>query len=313
VPLNYFEDPTPVRDAEEHVLASRYIQRPAPKGSRLSRKYRREIDQLENTYKETLQSDFSGLATVVERSQGGAAVFVGSGGALAVAKLASDLHQSVAHQSSMAKTPLQLAAGGLRPDNSVFIFSAGARNPDTAMAVQASLRSGCATTVITRQDESRIPSAVARPSVQVIRVASPSDGFLATNSVIAMATATCLAYGQPLEQRLPWLEADGLHLDPLRSHVLILYGPQHGGVALDLEARLSETGLGWVQLADLRNFAHGRHVGLATRSAEASVVSIEAPSTRHWRRRHSNFSQKMHIDWYSRPISATHRARSTCS
>ncbi len=64
------------------------------------------------------------------------------------------------------------------------------------------------------------------------------------------------------------------------SRVLVLHGPDQVAAALDIEARLSETGLLDVQLTDLRNMAHGRHVGLLSRAASTAVITLGDPGSR---------------------------------
>jgi hypothetical protein len=56
--------------------------------------------------------------------------------------------------------------------------------------------------------------------------------------------------------------------------LFVLHGAYGLGPALDLEARANETGAADVQLADYRNAAHGRHVGLAARAEDTLVVAL---------------------------------------
>jgi len=45
-----------------------------------------------------------------------------------------------------------------------------------------------------------------------------------------------------------------------RRGLLVIYSVQTKAFAVDLESRLSESALALVQLADLRQFAHGRYL-----------------------------------------------------
>lgn len=240
-------------------------------------RYGREIERLGRTLGGVRSQPPAELKRLIEDIQDGSAVFVGSGGALAVAAFAADLHRARTWQYAAFSTPLELLGQPPGGDGWWVVFSAGARHPDTAFAVDLGLSSGRRVAVVTRQEIDRIPDRVSRPGVRIVTIPSPKDGFLATNSVLSMAASLCVAYGFDVPAELPWLAPErSTHLEALRSAALVLWGPRHLAVALDLEARLGEVGLAWVQYADLRNFAHGRHAGFARRIDETTVVSIAA-------------------------------------
>ena len=59
-----------------------------------------------------------------------------------------------------------------------------------------------------------------------------------------------------------------------RKTLVVLHGPETHAAAVDLESKFSEAALGDVQLADFRNFAHGRHHWLAKRGGESGVLAM---------------------------------------
>ncbi len=61
----------------------------------------------------------------------------------------------------------------------------------------------------------------------------------------------------------------------VRQHLVVLFGELGRPAAIDLESKFSEVGLASVQLADFRNFAHGRHNWLDKHLSNTVVVSIE--------------------------------------
>lgn len=245
---------------------------PIPEVDDVNQRYTAELARLAATYEAVLSSDLRAFSRLVAHIHGRPAIFVGSGGALGVAQLAADLHQLVTGQLAQALTPLSLLGAPRNTRVSVILYSAGARHPDAALAVNAAMRMGYDVSLVTCQEEQRISADVKQRGVQVVMVPSPKDGFLATNSVLALAAATCRAFGYELPLNLPWLTTPVTEV--LRSECLLLFSPKLRPVALDLEARVAETGLSWAQYTDLRNFAHGRHVGLARRLEEVSVVPI---------------------------------------
>ena len=114
------------------------------------------------------------------------------------------------------------------------------------------------------------------------------DGFVATNSLLALAIIVSRSYSQlthqgadipqNLEELLQassgidrWVEAlrETCLTTVKRPYLLVLHG---GGpsmsAAFDLESKCSEAALAAVQVSDYRNFAHGRHHWLAKKGAE---------------------------------------------
>jgi hypothetical protein len=61
--------------------------------------------------------------------------------------------------------------------------------------------------------------------------------------------------------------------------VQVLHGGWGAPVATDLESKLNESALAAAQLADFRNFGHGRHLWLAKRASETVVVALVTPGT----------------------------------
>jgi hypothetical protein len=127
--------------------------------------------------------------------------------------------------------------------------------------------------------------------VDLIDLKPPSigDGFLATNSLLAFFALLVRGYEDAfsLSKRLPrkleeilsssqYIEAVRASCAPLwgRDTLVVLYGPSVSSAAVDLESKFSEAALGNVQLADFRNFAHGRHHWLAKRGPQTGVLAI---------------------------------------
>lgn len=200
---------------------------------------------------------------------------------MALAHLAATVHASASAKTARAVTPLSLAVGrGLRVSNSaVGFFSARARHPDVLLAARAARASpGNNVYLLTQLERPDVASGLAAVVDEIVTLPrTTSDGFLATNSILAMATGWLLAAGFELPNRLPMLEGAQPQWPAGATRALVLYGPDQIAAASDLEARLSETGLVDVQLADLRNMAHGRHVGLMNRVDSTVVVTLGEP------------------------------------
>src|SRR5436309_5683347 len=59
-----------------------------------------------------------------------------------------------------------------------------------------------------------------------------------------------------------------------RQHFIVLYGPSLEAAASDLESKFTEAALGSLQMADYRNFAHGRHHWLAKKGPSTAVLAL---------------------------------------
>jgi hypothetical protein len=257
-------------------------------GPRPRRSYDEELALLPETYVAASRRVQKALAAQRQPLVARPAVFVGSGGAYAVAVLARDLHQSTTGRMSQALTSLELIGTPPGAGTAVVLISAGARHPDTAAAAAAALRSGAAPVLLlTERDPAELTGALADPRLSVVSLPREhaKDGFLATNSVLNLATALVRLYDsdRSLPRSLPSLSARAMRSVAVPSlqpggRVLLLTGPGVAAAAVDLETRLSETGLAAVQLTDYRNFAHGRHYGLSKNVDETTVVALIGPS-----------------------------------
>lgn len=239
--------------------------------------YERELAQLGSTYVAARTSGGAAIKLLLEQIEDRPVIFVGSGGALAVAQFAADLHLHATGRVARAVTPLEFGAMRLHSETALVMFSASGKHPDAAMTITSAKVCGYAVIgVVTLRPEADLPPALRGDRVQVVTAPSdvPKDGFLATNSVLAMATTLVAgrASTHKLSAMLPLLEQP--IEDVIRGQCLVLYGPGHACVALDLESRLHEIGLAAVQVSDYRNFAHGRHAGLTVQRFVAAIVNM---------------------------------------
>lgn len=238
----------------------------------------KELCGLPDVYRTALMHDNSTFGNVLSDLMQQVAVFSGSGGALAVAELAAQLHRQVSGRPARVSTPLGLAAEVGERDAAAVLFSAGGRNPDTRLAARAARLAGFRPVVVVScRSSSELPPALLRYVDNAVKIPSPKDGFLATSSVIAMAVSIARAFGFELPPELKF--ESGIAREPLRVRTVIVGGALQRAAMVDLDTRLAETGLSASQTADLRNFAHGRHVGLSRNSESTTVVVFSDPSS----------------------------------
>jgi hypothetical protein len=237
--------------------------------------YELQLRRLPIAYEAAMTADIGPLVELLERTDERQTLFVGSGGALAVATLAADLSAALHQCLAQATTPLGLVGKLPLMEAAVVMFSAGGRHPDARIAVSRALSSNCSPVgVVThrRRDELAAVFGHERVAVVTLPASERKEGFLATASVLTMASAIVRAYGYTLPAALPSLGATVE--EPLRENCIVLFAPGYEAVAVDLETRLNETGLARVQLTDYRNFAHGRHHGYSRQINDTSVVAL---------------------------------------
>jgi hypothetical protein len=245
-------------------------------GRRSESRYRAEVESLATTYERILAGtiELSDLGELVHQHGAASCVFVGSGGALSVAQVASQLHERRYRRLTRAMTPLELTNLPFGLNAGCVIFSSRARHSDTAVAARTAIDSGLAPASIITHNPSLDKDEFGGARILVLPPPATRDGFLATNSVMSMVVSLILAYD--LGELPPVLEDAELQAtEQIGARLLVLYETATAPVASDLEARLHETGLATVQIADLRNFAHGRHVGLVRHLKETTILSFE--------------------------------------
>lgn len=221
------------------------------------------------------------VADVAERPL----VAIGSGGSSTACHLTALLHRTRHRRPAQFMTPLDVLSlpAGLHRAG-VFLASASGKNKDVLAAFDAAIAEEApAIAAVTLRADNPLSVAAAhysRARVFAAEVPTGKDGYLATNSLIATCVLTTRAYGFELaapEARRKDI-VDGSIFEG-RHMVQVLHGGWGGPVATDLESKLNESALASAQLADYRNFGHGRHLWLAKRAAETVVVALVTPET----------------------------------
>lgn len=241
-----------------------------------------ELSQLDVTYGWALSRDIGTLEDFANSAKRRGLFAVGSGGSLSVASYAAYLHQLQGSQAS-AVTPLELASSPLR-NYALMLYSARGNNSDIVSACRSGIVGEArAMAVLCFGPMGKLTRlAKSYDSISVWAESGPwgTDGFLATNSLLASFVLTNRLYnGGGLPQKYSELVAltdvDG-SLEALvqKQHLIVLFDPSTKSAAVDLESKMSEAGLASVQLADFRNFAHGRHHWIAKNGNATGVVAF---------------------------------------
>ncbi|MBX3218964.1 MAG: hypothetical protein KF795_00515 [Labilithrix sp.] len=262
----------------------------------MGRPYAKELAELDATYAWAATAEIPKLQRAVMRSATSPLIAVGSGGALTSANVMVQLHRRFAGALALTTTPLHLRTA-IPSDHraAVWLLSAGGRNQDIRSALRAAVeREPRQVAIFCGAPESPLMHEAAdRPWVDRIGADLPNgDGFLATNSVLAFSVLLARAYLDLVGKRLEHQDLGGLLTATHAEHetlaersapfwgrptTIVLHGATTAPAAHDLESRFTEAALGLVQLADFRNFAHGRHHWLAKHPETSAVLAFVGP------------------------------------
>lgn len=262
--------------------------------------YDLELAELGKTFASAMSTDIDLLKGAIASTAESSIIGVGSGGSFTVASLLCNLHESYTGRVSRPSTPLELICNPtLAASSPVFLISAEGKNPDIVEALDRARRHSSRTVhVLTNRRASPLMDHVRElPGVipHVFELAK-KDGYLATNSLLLDAVLVARAYRALDSDAVEFPEElDGLRIGQLslpqwlesakefvrhaiaRKGLMIVFSPLVKPVAADLESKLSESALLYCQLADLRSFAHGRHLWLAERPQDCAILAVVEP------------------------------------
>ncbi len=263
----------------------------------MGRPYAKELEALSETYDWAVKTPIDNISEFVKRSTGLPLYVIGSGGSLSAAAFASLLHQQTG-TISKCLTPLEfLEFDNIDSNCAILIITAGGNNKDILATFDRAVNLGpkflgalCASS-----SNRLICRAATDPAVFIHAARPPTgrDGFLATNSLLATevwlarAYAASFSFFDKLPDSLPYgrisekeFEEDTFsQLQVLKGKdtIVILYDNWGKAAAIDAESKLAEAGLVNVQLADYRNFAHGRHNWLDKNRQMTGLVALVTP------------------------------------
>jgi hydroxymethylpyrimidine pyrophosphatase-like HAD family hydrolase len=242
--------------------------------------------------------DTGPLAAGIEAGRTRHAIAVGSGGSAISAEFFARCRETLWHGPTSVETPMQFVLGAAEiSDSDVWLFSAGADNPDVLAAVRTAFsRRARSVHVVTRGPSGLAASEAAASGghVHSIPVAEAKDGFLATHSLVATVGILLLAadrasgdtVGPRLFEMLNGRIQDALSHEirararkmfktlDLPDTLILLADPQLRPVSVLLETSAWEAGICAVQLTDFRNFAHGRHTWIHHRADRSLILAL---------------------------------------
>ena len=269
----------------------------------MARPYAREMAKLAETFAWAAAADLRPLRQAVRTAGLLPLRAIGSGGSLTGAHALAGLHQRHTGRLATVATPLEAIDEPLDTAVATWLLSAGGGNVDIVAAAKTLiLREPRQLCVLCGRDASRLAELCRQhPFVDLLLYPPPTgkDGFLATNSLLGFTALLTRVYTDVFGSGSDWPEAVDC-LEPLlpntsaaleawesateslwtRTTTLVLHGPSTRVGAIDIESKFTEAALGHVQIADYRNFAHGRHHWLAKRSETSAVLAFISDADR---------------------------------
>ena len=258
----------------------------------MGKPFKGELKKLSKTIRWAEQQDVTRLAQFLfAENKQIPLVCIGSGGSLSACHYAVQLYQQRNGVLAQAMTPLQLMYAGhniIRSSKLLFLSASG-KNKDILNAIKYGVKyNETGMMSLTLRKNNPTEELLERyPKVQrwCEDIPSEKDGFLATNSLLAIFTLLCKAACASKFQNSYFKLSD---LQPATfpqnlsviQNFIVMYGATGEPVAWDIESKLTEAALGSALLSDYRNFGHGRHHWFDKRGENSCIVALVTPVER---------------------------------
>jgi hydroxymethylpyrimidine pyrophosphatase-like HAD family hydrolase len=253
----------------------------------MGKPFSQELERIYDTYAWAMEQQTDALTQITLDRQTPVLV-VGSGGSFSACYLAVYLLQQYGIIAK-AVTPLELfhSKRTLRQSRILFISASG-KNKDILFSFNAAIEENPISIVtLCMTLNSPLTSLAKKFSIsQALEFAIPAgkDGFLATNSLIAYFSILLKAFSTNFADTVNRIsQKELLEIDNFtktlekNSSTTVLYAGWGHSTAIDIESKFTEAALGNINLADYRNFAHGRHHWFAKRSDNSSIIALVTP------------------------------------
>lgn len=263
----------------------------------MGKPYSEEIASLSGTLSWAAAESVEGLVAALSPSFGRPLLAIGSGGSLTACHFVATLHRRLARQPARVCTPLAFLEEGACGAECAWFISAGGSNADILKAFAVSVQAEPRVMGVLCGNHSsplaRAAEACAYCDLALFDLPTGKDGFLATNSLLGFCLLLTRAYDILFSGETRKFNPSKLLCDTVlqganaiaeefsrvervleRQTLVVLHGAATRAAACDLESRFTEAALGCVQVADYRNFAHGRHHWLAKNAEQSGIVAF---------------------------------------
>lgn len=256
--------------------------------------FKEEISYLPNAIGWAAIQDVTYLKRSIQGISSRSLYAIGSGGSFTIAAYAAACHEKRFGQMSRAVSPLEYFQSGSRvPQAASLLLSAEGKNRDILLAARSTLiyeHPSLALVLKLGTPLSEFAKQSGGISTADFDMPWGKDGYLATNSLVAMTIILSKAYGKdiPIDSNpfsyldLAWIcrrrerIATVIQDYSVGTQIIVLFSDTSHVAAIDLESKFAEATLGTCQLADYRQFAHGRHLQLEN-AKNSIVIAFKSP------------------------------------
>lgn len=266
----------------------------------MGKPYEKELQKLDLTYSLAIETSIEKFVSFIHSSIDLPMLAIGSGGSMTAANFLSILHQQTGNISKYL-TPLEFVSMETSiHDLSIIFLTAGGRNSDIIKSFKVAVNAeplNLMTFCTTKSSPlSRLTNEIHYANLYEIDLPSGKDGFLATNSLLAMTVILTRVYLNFLNSsiKFPSSLTELVHPEKTRKDfimdniknteallkkdtLIVLYGKWGKPAAIDIESKFTEAGLGNVLISDYRNFGHGRHNWLDKQKDRTGVIGLITP------------------------------------
>jgi len=250
----------------------------------VGKEYATELKSFPDTFNLARTIDISPYENAVARMRGGDVIVIASGGSVCAAHLLVQLHMAHTGKIAQVMTPLEFAMDEHSVQATIVFLSASGTNRDILNAWETAQRRGIRELfVICAAPKSKLVQLAVEHKVGGViafELSAGRDGFLATNSLLAFCCLLLRLYAEELPKDMPKSVVPGSDALLDKDTLVVLYGGWLKPIAIDIESRFVEAAILAVQVADYRNFAHGRHHWIAKHGQRTAVLALIAPKFR---------------------------------
>lgn len=255
----------------------------------MGKNYRKELNMLPEIFIKAKEADCNEIIRFLKMYKNETFIGIGSGGSFSVAKI-FEYFCTVSGYMGKSITPLELGYYNKQlRKNAAVLFTAGGSNNDSRNTYKyladhepKGLLTCCmkANSPVEKMQRENLHNYFLGYQMPVAK-----DGYLAVESIISALVILANAFSEATHFdffNLPvgseWLECcievPILEQVLLKESIIVLHGGITTPAAIDLESKFSEASLGNVQLADFRNFSHGRHFWLCDRENSTGIIAL---------------------------------------
>jgi hydroxymethylpyrimidine pyrophosphatase-like HAD family hydrolase len=254
--------------------------------------YFESLEGISTQITDTLAGDVLAIIKCFQSLKDNVKIVVGSGGSYTTASFYAHLFEKITSSPCLLMTPTELLCTNIKlTGRPCFFFSAEGKNPDILQAFEHAVAEGADITCFVNFRDTPLAKRCDNTGHNTILAETiEKDGFLAVGTIISTVVAGWSAFqnlynphGNPLDLSNTF-NLNG-KVKSKHQSLFLVYSPNLKATAIDFESRAHESGLVHVQIADLRNFSHGRHYGSFLNQQSTLVLVLSDVNTRSLARR----------------------------